>query len=266
MAPQTIRKFSMLFSDYFVETQISLSDLLVSVDIGDIDIAPGNTEESFRRIEERTSLIRAKKAIPLSIGGDHIVTFPIVKAISQEAKGKIGIVQFDTHLDLVDHLEGNHFTRASPMKRILELRNVDPHNVVQIGIRGWRNDKDEHEAASRIGTTIYTIDQVHEKGIETVCKEALQITNRDTCGVYVTFDIDVMDPAYAPGTNSPDPNGLTSREAILALRTICNSRLLGFDLVEVAPEYDIPSGITSILSARLVAEVLNALALAKSHH
>lgn len=262
IAPQTVRKFSMLFTDYCVETQVTLSDLLVAVDIGDVDIVPGNTSESFRRIQERTNLILAKRAVPLSIGGDHSITLPIVKAISQRTEGKIGVVQFDTHMDLVDDLSGDRFTRASPMKRLLELENVDPHRAVQIGIRGYRNDREEYETARRIGSTIYTIDQVHEEGIQTICKKALQIATKDTRGIYVTFDIDVVDPAYAPGTNSPDPNGFTSREAILALRTICKSALLGFDLVEIAPEYDIPSGITSILGARLLAEVLNGLALA----
>jgi len=261
LAPQEIRKYSLLFGGYIIALGINVLKNVRVVDYGDVDVMPGDTPLTNRRVFERGRQIVEAGAIPLVLGGDHWISYPVVKAVTESSNKKIGVIHFDTHNDLMDEFRGDRETRASPMKRIAELAGVKSENIVQIGIRGARNPEDQVLIAKRLGIKVFTIRDVESKGIESVSEEALRIAWDGVDSVYVTVDIDVVDPAFAPRTNSLEPGGLTSREIIQALRIVGKLGFAGFDIVEVAPQFDTPSGITSTLAARLVVEALGQLAL-----
>jgi len=264
LAPQTIRKFSILSRGYSAEYDIHIKDYLKIADYGDVDIVPGSTAESYSRIEKRAMEILKAKATPLLLGGDHGVTYPVVKALSEHfSSDRIGIIHFDTHMDLRDEFLGDKLGRSCPMRRIAELPNVNPENIVQVGIHGYRAVPEWTSYAREKHITVFSMRDVEKIGIESVTKKALEVACRETSKLYVTVDIDAIDPAYAPGTGSPEFGGLTSREMLTSLGMIGRSGVDGFDLVEVAPEFDGIAQQTSVLSVNLIAELLGALAWRK---
>jgi agmatinase len=259
-APQEIRKFSLLFGSYHLEWDLQVFDNLNVVDAGDVDIVPGNTPESYDRLERRIESVVQLGAVPIMIGGDHGVTYPAVKAISGQSGGPLGFLLFDTHLDLSESFNNDRLTRASPVYRICELPQIDPKRVVIVGPKGARNLPEWTPLARELGLTIYTDRAVQKRGIESIVEEALQIVSPDGAPPYVSVDIDVVDPAYAPGTNSVEPGGFTSREIINAVRLGCERGFAGFDIVEVSPDYDSRTGHTSTLAAKLIFEAMCCLA------
>ena len=259
-APQEIRKYSLLFGDYNIEWDIRIFDYLNVIDIGDVDVFPGDTKESFSRLERWISSIVSAHAVPLMIGGDHAVSYPAVRAVVESLQRPVGFIVFDTHLDFQESLEGDRLTRASPTLRICELERVDPRNVVIIGARGARNAAEWGPRAKKMGVKIFTMADVEREGIQAIAEKARELASPNGVPPYVSVDVDGIDPAYAPATNSPEPGGLTSREIITAIREVASQGVSGFDVVEVSPEYDNESGTTSILAARLMEEVLCAIA------
>jgi agmatinase len=237
---------------------------LTVLDAGDVDVVPGGTSESYARLERRIDEIQAAGAVPMMLGGDHGVTYPAVKAVARKMGGPLGVIVFDTHLDLSEHLNGDRLTRASPVKRICELPEVDPKRVVMIGIKGPRNVPEWTPLYKSLGMRVFSQGEVEARGMATVAAEALAIAAPDGRPPYVSVDIDAVDPAYAPGTNSPEPGGLTSREIIQGVRTVCAKGFAGFDVVEVSPDFDAKSGTTSLLAARLVCEALCCMAAPKA--
>ena len=259
-APQEIRKFSLLFGRYSLDWDLDLTAHLRIADAGDVDVAPGDNVISYDRFEARLAAILAKNAIPLSIGGDHGITFPAVRALSRASEAPLGLIVFDTHLDLSEALDGDRLTRASPMLRISELENVDSRRMVVIGARGPRNLPEWTPLYRNLGMTVFPMEAVESEGIERITEKARAIATADGARLYISVDIDGVDPAFAPGTNSPEPGGLTAREIIRGVRIAARDGFAGFDLVEVSPDFDSASGTTSILAARLLAEALFSLA------
>ena len=200
----------------------------------------------------------------MMLGGDHGVTYPAVKAVGAAKGAPLGFLLFDTHLDLSESFNGDRLTRASPVLRICELPEVDPRRVAIIGPKGPRNLPEWTPLARELGLTIYPDRVVQTRGIEAVVHEALGIVSPDGRPPYVSVDIDVIDPAYAPGTNSIEPGGFTSREIINGVRLGCERGFAGFDVVEVSPDYDSKTGHTSTLAARLVVEAICCLAARKA--
>ena len=259
-ASQEIRKYSLLFGGYHFDWDFDALASLRVIDSGDIDIVPGNARASYERLEAKIAAILGLGAVPLMIGGDHGVTFPAVRAVASAANLPVGVIVFDTHLDLAESFRNDHLTRASPLKRICELPNVDPRRVVVIGPKGARNLAEWTPLYKELGITVFSDLQVQQHGIAALARVALEIAAPDGQPPYVSVDIDSVDPAFAPATNSPEPGGLTSREIIIGVRTVAERGLLGFDVVEVAPEWDSPSGTTSILAAKLFVEAICSLA------
>src|SRR5690606_31086951 len=259
-APQEIRKFSLLFGSYNFDWDLNALDLVTVVDAGDVDVAPGNAAESYRRLEERVREIVDIGAVPLMMGGDHGVTYPAVKAVAEHHGGPMGLLLFDTHLDLSESFNDDRLTRASPVKRICELDQIDCDRVVIIDAKGPRNVPEWTPLYRELGLTVYSQRDVERRGIEEITLEALDIVSPDGEPHYVSVDIDCVDPAYAPGTNSIEPGGLTSREIINGVRLATERGFAGFDVVEVSPDFDNPSGITSTLAARLMVEAVCAMA------
>lgn len=265
LAPQFIRKYSLLWGNYNLSIDLDISREVKVVDYGDIDVVPGNEFESYRRAEERLSHILKAGAVPIGIGGDHGITIPMVRAVARaQEQTPMGVIIFDTHQDMVHDAQGNLLTRSSPTRRITELPQVDPKHMIIIGARGPRNPEDGALLLKKLGITCVTMDEIDERGIEDVAQQALAIACPEGNRPYISVDIDVFDPGFAPATNSPDPGGLSPREIIKALRIVTKYGLLGFDIAEVAPEYDTTGGITSILASRVITEIIGCLAQVKA--
>ena len=263
-APQEIRKFSLLFGSYHFDWDMNALDHVKLVDCGDIDVMPGNTPLSYQRLEDRIAEIQSIGAVPLMIGGDHGVTYPAVKAVAAHQGGPLGFLLFDTHLDLSESFNNDRLTRASPVLRISELPEINPKRVAIIGPKGARNLPEWTPLARELGMTIYPDRVVQKRGIEAIVKEALDIVSPDGRPPYVSVDIDVIDPAFAPGTNSIEPGGFSAREIINAVRLGCERGFCGFDVVEVSPDYDSRSGHTSTLAAKLIVEAICCIAAQKT--
>ena len=259
-APQEIRKYSLLFSSYNFDWDMHAFDHVKVVDGGDVDVLPGDTPESYNRLEKRIFEIQKSSAVPIMIGGDHGVTFPAVKSVVNKVGKPSGFLLFDTHLDLSEDFNNDLLTRASPVKRIIELDEIDQNRVAIIGCKGPRNLPEWTPLYKELGLKVYSDREVQVRGIENVTREALKVVSPDGKPPYISVDIDAIDPAYAPGTNSLEPGGLTSREIINLVRIASEHGFCGFDLVEVSPDFDVKSGITSTLGARIIVEAICSLA------
>lgn len=264
-APQEIRKYSLLFSDYNLDFDETVTDYLSIGDMGDIDVICGEDKLSYDRAEVKLDQILDAGAVPFVIGGDHGVTIPVVNSIAKKRRSPFGIVIFDTHLDLGEEFRSQRFTRASPAKRHLDHPEVSPENMVIIGARGARNHKDQAEFARDNGITLFTIDEIDDMGIGEVCNRALEIATVNGVPPYISVDIDSLDCGAAPATNSPSPAGLSPRELVHGLKILSKNGFLGFDLVEVVPEFDTVAGQTSCLAASIYTTMLAALALSKKN-
>jgi len=222
------------------------------VDCGDVPTLVTLVTETFDMITQSIKDIRSRGAMPVVIGGDHSISFPVVRAFDDTP---LHLVQFDTHLDLMDEVVGIRLSHANPMRRISELEHVT--GMTHIGIRGLLNPPDWAEAGESGKSRFFTAEDVHEKGPEFVASQIPESEN-----LYVTLDIDSLDPTEAPGTGTPEPGGLTYRQLRTMLR-ICaqKGKLVGMDLVEVNPLYD-PTGRTAQLAARLIIDLLGAATLA----
>lgn len=265
LGPQFVRKFSLLWQGYNLSYDIDFTRYIRLRDAGDIDVVPGNEVESYQRAEERLGRILAAGAVPIGIGGDHGITIPMVRAVAAaQPERQFGFIVFDAHNDMMHDLAGNLLTRASPSRRIAELPQVPPERIVMIGVRGPRNPEDGTRLARELGIHAFTMNDVDELGIAEVARRALELACPDGGQPYISVDIDSFDPGFAPGTNSPDPGGFSPRELLQGLRIVAQRGFLGFDLVEVAPEFDNPGGTTSVLASRIITEALGFMALARS--
>jgi len=264
-APEAVRRYSIHYSIHhayglFVEyaPDFYVFKHLRAVDAGDVPIVPGDPESSFERCQARVGEIVSAGAVPLVCGGDHAITLPVVRAVAGAMSGRLGVIHFDTHYDLA--LDPPFFA-GSQWAQILGLPNVDVRNFCQIGIRGFRQVPFEAQVAERLGHSVFTITDVDRDGIEAVVDAALARACDGTDGVYVSLDIDVIDPVYCPAQKYPEPGGLTSKQIIAALRRIGHAAdLTGFDLCCLGPQYDDRVGTGSHLAARLFAEVIAAIA------
>lgn len=259
-APQEIRKYSLLYGSYNFDWDLDMLEHIAVADAGDIDVVPGDNAESYARLEARLAAVLAGGAVPLTIGGDHGISYPAVRAVADAAETPVGLIVFDTHLDLSESFGGDRLTRASPLLRISELDRVDPRRIVVIGARGPRNLPEWTPLYRKLGITVFPMEEVERLGIEAVAERARAIATAGGARLYISLDIDGVDPAFAPATNSPEPGGLTAREIIRGVRVAARDGFAGFDLVEVSPDFDATSGTTSILAGRLLAEALFCLA------
>jgi len=259
-APQEIRKYSLLFGGYNFDWDMDAWDHVRVTDAGDIDVVPGNAAESYDRLERRIDEITGIGAIPLTIGGDHGISYPAVRAVARVRGGPMGLILFDTHLYLSETFREDRLTRASPVRRICELPEIDPRRIAIIGARGPRNIAEWTPQAKELGIRVYKMAEVEARGIHEVVTEARQIASPDGTPPYISVDIDGIDPAYAPATNSLEPGGFTSREIITGVRLAAQGGFTGFDVVEVSPDFDNPTGTTSVLAARLFVEAICSLA------
>lgn len=256
LGPREIRVQSSLIRPYNYFQKVAPFEELAVVDAGDVDASPINLARAYAAIEVRVSEIVAAGARPLVAGGDHGISLPILRALARR-HGPLGLVQFDAHVDTWEGDFGDQHFHGSPFYYAIEEGLVDPRRFVQVGIRGpmyGEADFDFHRAK---GITVLDIGQVHAAGVAGV----VEVVRRVASGpAYVTFDIDAVDPAFAPGTGTPEPGGLTSHQSLELVRGLAGLDIVGADVVEVSPPFDGPGQITAVLASNLLFELLSAMA------
>ena len=250
--PREVRNASSLVRLYHPVSLKSPYDKFNVADVGDCPVNPADLFDSLKKIEIFFKKISHHKTIPLSIGGDHLITLPILRGIKKDKP--IGLFQFDSHSDTWDSYFGGYkYTHGTPFRRAIEEELIDPKKYVILGLRGSLYDPNDLTWAREQGVTIITIDEYYEMGF-TKCIEKIYkvLKNIDT---YFTFDIDGIDPTFAPGTGTPEVGGFTVREAQLIIRALNKINFIGSDVVEVSPPFDV-NNLTSHVAATIAFEIL----------
>jgi len=254
--PREVRNASSLMRNAHHTLAIDPYGIANIADVGDLDVNPINLIDALDLIRDGMTKIVATGAMPLSVGGDHLVTLPILRALANT--GPLGLVHFDAHSDTNDLYFGdNPYTHGTPFRRAIEEGLLDPHRVVQIGIRGSTYGTDEHDWAKAQGIRMIYMEEIVARGVTSVMEEARQIVG--TAPTYVTFDVDSIDPSMAPGTGTPEIGGITTREAQQMVRLLDGLNIVGGDVVEVAPPFDI-GGMTALAGATMMFELLCVMA------
>lgn len=251
--PRAIREASDQFSLFNANRGIDLGDHYRFADCGDVAVVPGAAVKTMDRAEQMVRRILEGGAMPVTFGGDHSITIACVRAFAKRYMTP-GLILVDSHFDTALDVGGELLSHCCPITRAVDA-GFDPSRIVIIGTNGWMNPKAELAYIREKGITLMPIETVIEKGPIAVAREAAAIAGAGADSVYLTFDIDAIDGAYAPGTGVPAPGGLTSREAIALISELSKVGIGGMDLVEVSPPYD-HDGITSRLAVQLVLEAL----------
>ncbi len=250
--PREIRNQSSLMRRKNQSSGICPYDLCRVADLGDAWVQkPFHLEESLDEIADFFRLVHQYDIVPVSAGGDHSVTLPIFRAIASERP--VGMVHFDAHCDTGDDYLGSKFHHGAPFRRAVEEGLLDPRRTVQIGIRGSLNDLDIWKFSHDTGMRVIYMEELDERGWSDVIQEARRIVGDGP--TYISFDVDGLDPVYAPGTGTPEVGGFSSLEAQLMIRGLQGLNLVGGDVVEVAPPFD-PSGNTALVGATMMFEIL----------
>jgi agmatinase len=255
--PDALRRISALGYGYNPERGIDLKESLTMVDAGDIQVIPANIEKSFDQIALALSYITERSVFPVVFGGDHSIGYPDIRGTAPYIDGNIGIIHFDRHSDLSEKTYDERM-HGSPFFHATNIPNAPATNLVQIGIGGWTGSKAGMGNARERKATIITIEDIERFGIERIMEYALEIAWKGARAVWLSFDIDSVDPAFAPGTGTPEPGGLLPREVFRMVRLAAREGLQGMELVEVSPPYDV-ADITSLLGGRVIMEVLATL-------
>jgi agmatinase len=250
--PRAIREMSTLLRPYNRVLDIYPYKVLNVADVGDCPVNPFSTTESLDLIARRFGEIVRAGAVPLSFGGDHLVTLGILRGIAQ-VRGPLSVLQIDAHIDTWDSYFGSKYTHGSWMRRAIEEGLVDVAHSLQLGIRGALFGQEDMADVRRFGLEILPMDAIVDWPVDRI---AGAIRSRVGSGpLYITFDIDGVDPAYAPGTGVPEVGGLSSLQAMTLLNQLAGLPIAGADVAEVSPPYD-SSGITALLAARAGYEML----------
>jgi agmatinase len=243
-----------------LETGVDALGALRVVDFGDAPIIPADAARSHEAIEATVRQVVEAGVLPVVLGGDHSISEPDVKACA--TRGPVGLIHFDTHTDTGTEVFGVEFSHGTPMFKLVEAGVVDPERYVQIGLRGYWPGREEFDWQRERGITSFFMHDVRDRGIKAVVADALAAVGAGP--VFVTVDIDVLDPAYAPGTGTPEPGGMTTGELLWACREVTSKvELVGADVVEVIPTAVGSADITALAADRVVRELLTGLALAR---
>ena len=250
--PRQMRDQSSMIRQMHHLTKVEPFKLANVADLGDAPVNPADLMDAMARVEGFYTKVKAAGIVPLSAGGDHLCTLPILRALGRD--NPVGMVQFDAHSDLWDsYFHGSKFTHGTPFARAIEEGVLDPKRTVQIGLRGGLYDWSDREFGEKHGVTMIDIETAMADGLEETMKRARDIIGDDE--TYVTFDIDCLDPAFAPGTGTPEVGGFSTREALFMLRKLRGANLIGADVVEVSPPFD-PSGYTALAGVTMMFELL----------
>ncbi|MEC0297370.1 agmatinase [Peribacillus frigoritolerans] len=257
--PEAIRDFSILLRPYNPEQDINIFDYISGIDYGDVPIIPGYISETYKKIEEELTPVIEKGIIPISLGGDHSITLGELRAIVKK-HGPVALLQFDAHSDTWDSYFDQKYNHGTVFRRAIEEGLIDVSRSLQIGMRGGLYGPEDLQDARDLGLEVYTTNDYKRIGVEKMLRV---IHERVANGpVFLSFDIDFLDPVYAPGTGTPEVSGASIDDALALVRGLTNIDFVGFDLVEVLPSYD-HGQITAAAAANIVYEFITLIALAK---
>jgi agmatinase len=236
-------------------------DILTVVDAGDANIIPSWIERAHSFIYRKVHEVASTGAIPIVLGGDHSITWPSASAVAEVRRpGSIGIVHFDAHADTANDVFGVLASHGTPMRRLIESGAVNGRNFVQVGLRGYWPPVETFEWMKEHGLRWHLMREVEERGAEAVIDDAIAEALDGPDAIYISVDIDVIDPGSAPGTGTPEPGGLLPRELLRAVRRIAGAvDIAGMDIVEVSPPYD-HAEVTAMAANRVALEAISALA------
>jgi len=257
--PRAIREQSLLLWGYNNALQVAPFQALRIVDYGDVEVVPPDIRATHQAIETEVDAILAAGPKVIALGGDHSISLPLLRSHAKR-HGRVALIHFDAHPDTWnEEFRGHPFSHGTPFRRAIDEGLIDTDAYVQIGIRGPTAGPQDYEDARRLGVRMITANEAFEIGTAEVLAEVRRLVGPRPA--YVTLDIDVVDPAFAPGTGTPEVGGFSSREMLRLLRGLQGLNLVGFDLVEVSPPFD-PTHITSILAANFAFEYLSLIAAA----
>lgn len=250
--PRQIRQESSMIRPYNMKMQLSPFDHLQVADIGDVPINTFNLEKSVQIIEQFYDGILQHDAVPFTLGGDHTLVLPIIRSMAKK-HGPVGIVHVDAHADINEHMFGEKIAHGTPFRRMVEEGLVKPEKVIQIGLRATGYELDDFDWSRQQGFRVVQAEDIWYQSLAPLMQEVrAQMQDHP---VYISFDIDSFDPAYAPGTGTAEPGGLTSHQGLEIVRGAHGLNIIGADLVEVSPPYD-TSGNTAVLGANILYEML----------
>src|SRR6476660_806479 len=257
-APRAIRAASCPPGPH-LEAGIDATKILRVVDFGDAPVIPADPVKTHAAIERTVGEAVAAGAVTIVLGGDHSIAEPDIRACAAP-HGSVGLVHFDTHTDTGTEVFGVELSHGTPMFKLVEAGHVDPERYVQIGLRGYWPGESEFAWQREHGITSFFMHDVRELGIEAVVERTVEVVGEGP--VYLTVDVDVLDPAFAPGTGTPEPGGMTSSDLLWACRTVAAElELVGAEVVEVIPTAVGSADVTALVADRIVREILNGIAL-----
>lgn len=258
--PSAIRSISAMMKPNNVIMGVNILEELKGADYGDVNVTPGYILPTYEAIVNELQPIVDAGIVPIGLGGDHSITLALMRAVAKK-HGPLAMVHFDSHADINDEVFGQKYNHGTPFRRSLEEGIVDPTKSIQVGMRGSLYDPNEHRIAEEeLGYKLIPAHKMVDMGFDAVIEEIkARVGNHP---VFLTFDIDFVDPAYAPGTGTPEVGGFTSRETLYMLRKLKDLNFVAFDVVEVAPAYD-HGEITSYMAANICFEYISMLALKK---
>jgi agmatinase len=251
--PRGIRDISVQFLTYNAMLDFDLAEALSPVDCGDCAVIPGDPARTFDLAQAQLEEVLRAGALPVTLGGEHSVTIPAVRAVRAKHESP-GLILVDAHLDTAPDVGGEPLSHCCPITRAVDA-GFDPSKIVLVGISGWMNPRTELAYCREQKITIIWLEEIWRHGIAWAVERALDIAHSGGGGAYLSFDVDSVDAAHAPGTCCPTPGGLTSREAIELVRGLSAKGLIGLDVVEVAPSLD-PTPMTALLAGRVVLEAM----------
>ena len=251
--PQGMRRISALYQKYSYEHGIDLSETLAMCDVGDI-FCPANITKGHDQITKGIAHILSQGTLPMIMGGDHSIGYPIARAVAQCVDGKVGIIHLDRHVDTQEK-DMDEIMHTCPWFHATNIPNCPPSNLVQLGIGGWQVPRAGVKVGRDRGTTILTVNDIEKIGIDKTIEIALEVAWKGASAVYLSFDIDALDAGFVPGTGWPEPGGLLPREALKIVDGIAKEGIVAMEVCEVSPPYDI-SDVTSLMGVRLMMDVL----------
>jgi agmatinase len=256
--PEAIRSASALLRPYNPALDVNVVETLSIVDYGDLPVSPGDTERTYGQIEEGLAPLVEAGVFPLALGGDHSITLAELRVVAGK-HGPLSLVQLDAHGDTWDEYFGQRYFHGTTFKRAVEEKLIDPAASVQAGLRGSLFADRDLEEAREMGFAVIPCDQLRTLGPGGYASTVA--TRAGKRPVFVSFDVDVLDPAFAPGTGTPEVGGLSTAEALAFLRALRGIDLVGADVVEVSPPYDGPGQQTALAAANVAYELLSLRAL-----
>ncbi|MBV1863106.1 MAG: agmatinase [Rhodobacteraceae bacterium] len=256
--PRQLRDYSTMIRALNPVSGINPFEIVNCADLGDVGANPTDIVDAMDQITTYYRMLKSQGITPMTAGGDHLVTLPVLRGLADDAP--VGLIQFDSHTDLFDtYFGGSKFTHGTPFRRAIEEGLLDPKRMIQIGIRGTAYNTEDVDWGLEQGVTIIRIEELFERGIPDVMAQARAIVGEQP--TYCTYDIDFVDPAFAPGTGTPEIGGPNSFQALQVVRELAGVNLIGCDLVEVSPPFD-PSGGTGWLGVSIMFEMMCVLSSA----